>query len=87
MLTNLPHTSAIIVTKTYPSTFAIACITIIPIHRFIALLLFLLMMPYQTVMLIDPNVDSFIGTPITLIASITTQIDPTIPSYWVPFIL
>ena len=33
---NLLHTIAIIVTKTYPSTFIIACIIIIPIHRFIA---------------------------------------------------
>ena len=43
-------------------------------------------MPYQTAMLIDPNVDSFIGTLMILIAFIIAQIDLTKPSYWVPFI-
>ena len=79
------HIAAVVVTKTYPSAFTIACIVFILIHRSIALLLFPPLRPYQIIMPTNPNVDSSIGTLIIVIASIIAQIDLVKPSYLVPF--
>ena len=79
------HIVTVVVTKTYPSAFTIACIIFILIHRSIALLFFPPLRPYQIIMPTNPNVDSSIETPIIVIASIIVQIDLVRPSYLVPF--
>lgn len=79
------HIVAVVVTKTYPSAFTIACIIFILIHKSIALLFFPPLRPYQTITPTNPNVDSSIGTLIIVFASIIVQIDLAKPSYLVTF--